>query len=218
MFQDCTWPLPRVNAASSALPGHTQCGLATTLLGWRGVLCPQRLSNTWPGYMNGEVWVLRVNHVSSCLLSLNYPSNKEHRKRSSHCHTTSWRYLKVLTGRWGLRGQFWHHSLRLPGCSASQWLGQALSLQNGRVHRGRSSSRRYRASSYPFSSRALLLCGCVLSCFNRVRCWVTLWTVAHQAPLSMGFSRNWSGFPYPPPGDLPNSYSQSLFSWKPFSL
>ena len=34
----------------------------------------------------------------------------------------------------------------------------------------------------------------------------TLWTVAHQAPLSMGFSRQeyWSWLPCPPPGDLPN--------------
>ena len=34
----------------------------------------------------------------------------------------------------------------------------------------------------------------------------TPWTVAHQAPLSMGFSRQeyWSGLPYPSPGDLPN--------------
>ena len=33
---------------------------------------------------------------------------------------------------------------------------------------------------------------------------VTLWTVACKAPLSMGFSRPeyWSGLPYPPPGDL----------------
>ena len=32
------------------------------------------------------------------------------------------------------------------------------------------------------------------------------WTVAHQAPLSMKFSRQeyWSGLPFPPPGDLPN--------------
>ena len=32
------------------------------------------------------------------------------------------------------------------------------------------------------------------------------WTVARQAPVSMGFSRqeNWSGLPCPPPGDLPN--------------
>ena len=35
---------------------------------------------------------------------------------------------------------------------------------------------------------------------------VTPWTVAHQAPLSMGFSRQeyWSGLPCPSPGDLPN--------------
>jgi len=34
---------------------------------------------------------------------------------------------------------------------------------------------------------------------------VTPWTVAHQAPLSMGFSRreHWSGSPFPPQGDLP---------------
>ena len=35
---------------------------------------------------------------------------------------------------------------------------------------------------------------------------MTPWTVACQAPLSMGFSRQeyWSGLPCPPPGDLPN--------------
>ena len=34
----------------------------------------------------------------------------------------------------------------------------------------------------------------------------TSWTVAHQVPLSMGFSRQdyWSGFPFPTPGDLLN--------------
>ena len=34
----------------------------------------------------------------------------------------------------------------------------------------------------------------------------TPWTVAHQAPLSVGFSRqeSWSGLPFPTPGDLPN--------------
>ena len=44
---------------------------------------------------------------------------------------------------------------------------------------------------------------CVLSC---VRLFVTLWTGACQAPLSMGFSRQeyWSGQPFPPPGDLPD--------------
>ena len=42
-----------------------------------------------------------------------------------------------------------------------------------------------------------------LSC---VRLFVIPWTVACQAPLSMGFSKQkyWSGLPFPPPGDLPN--------------
>ena len=36
---------------------------------------------------------------------------------------------------------------------------------------------------------------------------VSLWAIAHQAPLSMGFPRQeyWSGLPFPPPGDLPDS-------------
>ena len=47
---------------------------------------------------------------------------------------------------------------------------------------------------------------CVLSHFSRVQLFATLWTTAHQTPLSMGFSRqeDWSGLPCPPPGDLPD--------------
>ena len=47
---------------------------------------------------------------------------------------------------------------------------------------------------------------CVLSCFSRVRLFETPWTVALQAPLSMGLSRQeyWSGLPLPHPGDLPD--------------
>ena len=45
---------------------------------------------------------------------------------------------------------------------------------------------------------------CVLSHFSHVRLFVTLWTVAHQAPLSIGFSRQeyWSGLPCLSPGDF----------------
>ena len=41
---------------------------------------------------------------------------------------------------------------------------------------------------------------------SHVWLFVTLWTVAHQAPLSMGFSRQeyWSGLPFPSPGDPPD--------------
>ena len=43
----------------------------------------------------------------------------------------------------------------------------------------------------------------LLSHFSRVPLFVTLWTVGHQAPLSMGFSRKeyWSELPCPPPGE-----------------
>ena len=46
----------------------------------------------------------------------------------------------------------------------------------------------------------------MLSHFNRVWLFATLWTVTQEAPLSMGFSRQeyWSGLPCPPPEDLPN--------------
>ena len=42
--------------------------------------------------------------------------------------------------------------------------------------------------------------------FNHIRLFATPWTVAHQAPPSIGFSRQeyWSGLPFSFPGDLPN--------------
>ena len=45
---------------------------------------------------------------------------------------------------------------------------------------------------------------CVLNRFNRVQLFATLWTVAHQAPLSLGFSRQeyWNWLPCPPSGVL----------------
>ena len=50
------------------------------------------------------------------------------------------------------------------------------------------------------------ICACMWSC-SFVSNSATLWTIARQAPLSMGFSRQeyWSGLPCPPPEDLPNS-------------
>ena len=47
---------------------------------------------------------------------------------------------------------------------------------------------------------------CTLSHFSRVQLCATLWTAAHQAPLSMGFPRQeyWSELPFPSPWDLPD--------------
>ena len=51
----------------------------------------------------------------------------------------------------------------------------------------------------PFFNTAVLV-------LSHVWLFTTPWTVAHQAPLSMGFSRQeyWSRLPFPPLGDLPN--------------
>ena len=45
---------------------------------------------------------------------------------------------------------------------------------------------------------------------SHVQLLVTPWTVAYQAPLSMGFSRqdNWNGLPFLSPGDLPNPVTE----------
>ena len=53
---------------------------------------------------------------------------------------------------------------------------------------------------------------CVLSCFSHVQLFATLWTIAHQTPLSMGFSRQeyWSRLPCPPLGYLPNLGIESV--------
>ena len=51
----------------------------------------------------------------------------------------------------------------------------------------------------------LLWCA-VLRCFSHVQLFSTPWTVAFQALMSMGFSRQeyWSELPFPSPGDLPH--------------
>ena len=58
---------------------------------------------------------------------------------------------------------------------------------------------------------------CMLSRFSPVWLFATLWTVAHQALLSMGFSRQeyWSGFPCPPPGDLPDPGTEPISLMSP---
>ena len=46
----------------------------------------------------------------------------------------------------------------------------------------------------------------LFSCYVVSDSLVTPWTVAHKAPLSMGFPKQeyWNGLPFPTPGDLPN--------------
>ena len=54
---------------------------------------------------------------------------------------------------------------------------------------------------------ATLLVVVAVQSLSHVQLFSTLWTVAHQAPLSMGFSsqEHWNGLPFPSPSDLPRS-------------
>ena len=54
---------------------------------------------------------------------------------------------------------------------------------------------------------------CALSHFSWVSLFATQWTIAHQPPLSMGFSRQqyWSGLLCPPPGFLPTAGIESIY-------
>ena len=86
-------------------------------------------------------------------------------------------------------------------CSYSEhWLVFSKNLHNSRL------------KSIPGS---ILRCvrACMLSCFSHAQLIVILWTVACQASVSMGSSRQeyWSGLPCPPPGDLPNSGIELAF-------
>ena len=64
-------------------------------------------------------------------------------------------------------------------------------------------------------------CVCMFQSLSRVQLFVTLWTVAHQAPLSMGFPRQeyWCGLPFHSLWDLPNSeIGLESLAWQADSL
>ena len=81
----------------------------------------------------------------------------------------------------------------------SEWLCHTFIFHVNHNHRFFGPSAKYKLSDIFY---IIIVC-VVLSC---VWLFVTLWTIAHQAPLSMGFSRQeyWSGLPCLPPGDLPD--------------
>ena len=105
-----------------------------------------------------------------------------------------WLLKKMLAHRvsWGLGEQASCWGGRRPGLHTPCWRG---SVDPKRV------SNLLGWVSLGTSFRAVILCACMPSDFSRVWLFVTPWTVARQAPLSMRFSRqeHWSGVPCPPP-------------------
>ena len=94
----------------------------------------------------------------------------------------------------------------------SLWSSSALGCTEGSISNCPPSQPSHTHQPRPCSSQSgpvlccVVLCCVMLSRCSRVQLFETPWTVARQAPLSMGFSRqvSWSGLPCPSPGDLPN--------------
>lgn len=72
---------PGVSSSQSCSPRDARTEPRHCLVGEKLLLSSEACwHHTWPGNVNGESWVLRVNHTSSFLLSLSHRSNREHSK------------------------------------------------------------------------------------------------------------------------------------------
>ena len=101
----------------------------------------------------------------------------------------------------------WHHE------PTSKWL--CVYTESWREGHREPRTLLYSASS----EHSHRLHACTLMCVHtHVQLFATPWTVAHQVPLSMVFSRQeyWSGLPFPTPGSLPDpGMDQTYISWVP---
>ena len=102
------------------------------------------------------------------------------------------------------------NKVTFPEQMASQWIMKATDLPTRMTHAWGKFVLPTAKFFFPFFLSAHLK-GCLylLVHAKSLQFCLTLcnpWTVAHQAPLSMEFSRqeHWSGLPFPPPGDLPD--------------
>ena len=100
---------------------------------------------------------------------------------------------------------------RLPeSASTHPWDSQCVcSMRNILTAKAAHSHLLTKSNQLLFYTLSFSVCVCVCVCvcvLSRVRLFATPWTVAHQALLSMGVSRQeyWSGLPFPPLGDLPD--------------
>ena len=129
-----------------------------------------------------------------------------------HRYTLSWALIALGGGS----HPAWEVTIPpAPSLSHSQWptqeacvSGLRKMLTSAQVDKGISDLRPCRVTDR---------CLCGLSHFRRVWFFVTPWTISHQVPLSMGFSRQeyWSGLPWPLPGVfLTQGLNSSLLHWQ----
>ena len=106
----------------------------------------------------------------------------------------------------------WIHAPGMRSQHPSRWPGPGKKTDDICLHSslGQHCTTHSHLFYYTDLSQIKTVCSITLSewvkSLSRVRLFATPWTVARQAPLSMGFSRPeyWSGLPFPSPGDLPD--------------
>ena len=146
-----------------------------------------------------------ITTAIGCLIAIWSSFVLSPRPLQSPCHVING---DELVGSHGPRVSLSSVLSHLWGCSIScSMIPSSPSGESG-VRGGQSFSKTHFTESMITDAKCLAqcVCVCVLTRFSRVWLFVIPWTVDHQAPLSMGFSRQeyWSGLPYPPQGDLPN--------------
>ena len=149
------------------------------------MLLPHLLS--WANYKYLWVW------VSSAVKWSSSGSNSKGLLRWGYCQ--EWARLQMIQTWWQ-----WHKGNNSestfvtfwPNFSGSAYSGTYLGSEQGLV------------GPMKCEGGVSEVCVCVFSRFSPVWLFEALWTIAHQAPLSMGFPRqeHWSGLSGPPPGDL----------------
>ena len=141
----------------------------------------------------GVTWIMPAySAFPSVIIELLFPSYCDsHWLREGYMKTNNTQFLPLR----GIQsGSLFHKEIREIGVSPKivlECLGNTLGPQcyHPLVHQ------------YPFCP-----CAFMLSRFSHVQLFATLWTIACQASLSKGFSRQeyWRGLPCPAPGDLPD--------------
>ena len=143
-----------------------------------------------------------VSYFRSILCHVSYTYSKS---KTLLFHVAVWWYGCVFSRAWFF-AILWTITLQTPlsmGFSRQEyWSRLPFPPPGNRLNPGIEPASPALAGGF-FTTVLPIWCVCYL--LNHVWLFMTPWTIAHHAPLSMGFSRQeyWSGLPVPSPGDLP---------------
>ena len=213
-LQSCQTPrdLMDHSSPSSSVHGILQAWVEILQAYWSGLLCPPPGDLPDPGIKSGSLMspTMAISFYYTTRAMWGAPplySYSHLASRVNQCHLKEGESVSHSV----MSNSLQPHGLYSPPGSSIHGIFQARILEWVATPFSRGSSwTTDQAWISCIAGRLFFYClsfhACVQSLFSHVWIFVTLWTVPHQAPLSMGFSRqeSWSQLPCPPPGDLPN--------------